>query len=195
MDIKLELIKKISSNKNSITAIFYNEKLNIIVSSDNNSVFVRSFYDFEFLSYFDIKKSEDDNNDDIIVDIKMSNYDLIYILINKGNKGNTHYQLKGYSLNGICFGEYEEKITNFELTKEGRVLVGLSNLGLVNVLDPINFKVLFSRFIISSEDENNCLFYHFYFEQPNIIFFGFKDNEGSKIRLIMLNKEEIKYFI
>ena len=117
---------------------------------------------------------------------------IIYILINKGNN---NYKLKGYSLNGICFGEYEGKITNFELTKEGRILVGLANMGLVNVLDPINFNVLFSRFIISSDDENECLFYHFYFEKPNIIFFGFKDQEGSKIRLIMLNKDEIKYFI
>jgi hypothetical protein len=39
------------------------------------------------------------------------------------------------------------------------------------------------------------LFYHFYFEWPNIIFFGFKDQEGSKIRLITLNKDEIKFFI
>ena len=132
------------------------------------------------------------DGEELIVDIKLSNYDFIYILINKGNN---NYKLKGYSLNGICFGEYEGKITNFELTKEGRILVGLANMGLVNVLDPINFNVLFSRFIISSDDENECLFYHFYFEKPNIIFFGFKDQEGSKIRLIMLNKDEIKYFI
>ena len=190
--IKLKLLKQINSNKNSITAILYNERLNIVISSDNNSVIIRSFYDFEFLSYFDIKKDEGNNSDELIVDIKVSNYDLVYILINKGNN---NYKLKGYSLNGICFGEYEGKITNFELTKEGRVLVGLANMGIVNVLDPITFNVLFSRFIISSVDENECLFYHFYFEKPNIIFFGFKDQEGSKIKLIMLNKEEIKYFI
>ena len=167
MKIKLQLIKKINSNKNSITALLYNERLNIVISSDNNSVIIRSYYDFEFLSYFDISKDKNhnNNNDELIVDIKVSNYDLVYILINKGNN---NYKLKGYSLNGIYFGQYEGKITNFELTNEGRVLVGLANLGIVNVLDPITFKVLYSRFIISSENENECLFYHFYFERPNI---------------------------
>ena len=194
LNVKMKLIKKICSNNNSITAILYNENLNIIISADNNSVIIRSFYDFEFLTYIDMSEDEEKekNNDEIIVDIKVSTYDLVYILINKGNN---NYKLKGYSLNGICFGQYEGKITNFELTTGGKVLVGLANMGIVNVLDPINFKVLYSRFIISSEDENDCLFYHFYFEKPNIIFFGFKDKEGSKIKLIVLNNGEIKYFI
>ena len=194
LDIKLKLIKKINSNNTSITAILYNERLNIIISADNNTVIIRNFSDFEFLTFFDVFGNENKNNnsDELIVDIKVSNYDLVYILINRGNN---NYKLKGYSLNGICFGEYEGKITNFDLTKEGRVLVGLANMGIVNVLDPINFNVLYSRFIISSEDENECLFYHFYFERPNIIFFGFKDKEGSKIKLITLDKGEIKYFI
>ena len=192
LNVKLKLIKQINSNNNSITSILYNERLNIIVSADNKTVIIRSFYDFEFLTYFNVFEKEDRNNDEIIVDIKISNYDFVYILINKGNN---NYKLKGYSLNGICFGEYEGKITNFELTKEGRVLVGLANMGIVNVLNPINFNVLYSRFIISNDNENGCLFYHFYFERPNIIFFGFKDQEGSKIRLITLNKDEIKFFI
>ena len=195
LKIKLKLIKKINSNNTSITAIVYNERLNIIISSDNNSAIIRSFYDFEFLTYINIHENEkiaDNNNEELVVDIKISNYDLVYLLINKGNN---NYKLKGYSLNGICFGEYEGKITNFELTKEGRVLVGLADMGIVNVLDPIGFNVLYSRFIITSDDDTECLFYHFYFEKPNIIFFGFKDQEGSKIRLIMLNKGEIKFFI
>ena len=192
LNVKLKLIKQINSNNNSITSILYNERLNIIVSADNKTVIIRSFYDFEFLTYFNVFEKEDINNDEIIVDIKISKYDFVYILINQGNN---NYKLKGYSLNGICFGEYKGKITNFELTKEGRVLVGLANMGIVNVLNPINFNVLYSRFIISNDNENECLFYHFYFERPNIIFFGFKDQEGSKIRLITLNKDEIKFFI
>jgi hypothetical protein len=195
LNIKLKLIKKINSNNKSITAIAYNQRLNIVISSDKNTVMIRSFYDFEFLNFFDINDKNDVNNtDDTIVDIKISNYDYIYVLINKGNDNNI-FKLKGYSLNGICFGEYKENITNFELTKEGRILVGISNYGIVNVLDPINFKVLFSRFIIPSQIENECLFYHFEFESPNLIFFGFKDKEGSKIRLTVLNNDEIKNFI
>jgi hypothetical protein len=194
-NIKLNLVKKIKSNNNSITAIVYEERLNIIISSDNNTAIIRSFHDFEFLTYINIYENEIPKNtydEELVVDIKISNYDLVYILINRGNN---NYKLKGYSLNGICFGEFEGKITNFELTKEGKVLVGLADMGLLNVLDPIDFKVLYSRFIISSDDDTECMFYHFYFEKPNIIFFGFKDQEGSKIKLIMLNKGEIKFFL
>ena len=187
LNINLKLIKKINSNNNSITSIVYNEQLNIIAASDKNTVIIRSFYDFEFLSYINVSKNEENNEDDIIVDIKISNYDLLYVLINKGND---NYKLKGYSLNGICFGQFEEKITNFDLTDDGKILVGLANVGVVNVLNPINFKLIFSRYI----NQNECLFYHFYFEKPNILYFGFKDKEGSKIRLIVLNSEEIKYF-
>lgn len=194
LKIKLKLLKKINSNNSSITAIAFSSRLNIVISADKTTAIIRSFYDFEFLTYINIHDEEktsdasNDNSNELIVDIKISNYDFIYLLINKGNN---NYKLKGYSLNGICFGQYEEKITNFELTKGGKVLVGLADIGFVNVLDPIDFHVLYSRFIISNE----CLFYHFYFEKPNIIFFGLKDEEGSKIKLIKLDQSEIKFFI
>ena len=60
-----------------------------------------------------------------VVDVKCSNYDFVYVLINKGK--NKLQEIKGYSLNGICFGKYEEKITNFEITREGRILIGLAD--------------------------------------------------------------------
>lgn len=167
--------------------MLYNKKLNIIIAADNNTVVIRSFYDFEFLTYIDINST---NPEETIVDVKCSNYDFVYVLINKGNNCQ---ELRGYSLNGICFGTYKENITNFEITTEGKILVGLADKGMIYVLNPINFKTIFSRFIISGE--GNCYFYHFYFEEPNIIFLGFKDKEGAKIKIIQLNKDEIKTFI
>ena len=192
LNTKLKLIKKVNSNYDSITSILYNEQLNIIISSDKNTVMIRSFYDFEFLIFFNINDNNNNNEkneNEIIINIKVSSYDLLYVLINKGNDD---YILKGYSLNGIYFGKYEEKITNFDLTEEGRVIVGLSNFGLINILDPISFKVIFSRFVIPNEE---CYFYNFYFEKQNILFFGYKDKEGSKIRIVALNNDEIKYFM
>ena len=185
LSTKIKLIKKVKSNKNNITAMHYNKKLNIIITADNNSIVIRSFYDFEFLTFIDI---DDIKNDETIVDIKCSNYDFIYVLINKDKN---LQELKGYSLNGICFGKIQEDITNFELTKEGKILIGLANKGWINVLHPINFKTIYSRFIVLNE----AYFYHFYFEEPNIIFLGFKDKEGAKIKIIQLNKDEIKTFI
>ena len=186
---KIKLLKKIKSNYSSITTILYNEQLNIIISSDRNTVSIRSFHDFEFLVHFNIYDDNKTKDDYIIVDVKLSCYDLLYILINKGN--NDHI-LKGYSLNGICFGKYEEKITNIDVTDGGRVIVGLANSGLINVLNPIDFKIIFSRFIIGNEE---CLFYNFYFEKPNILFFGYKDKDGSKIRIVVLNNDDIRYFL
>ena len=188
LNLKLKLLKKVKSNNDSITAIVYNEQLNIVASSDKNTVIIRSFYDFEFLTYININDNNSNENG-IIVDIKISNYDLLYILISKDNDLNCI--LKGYSINGICFGQYKEKITNFDLTDEGRVIVGLANLGMVYVLNPINFKLIYSRFLISKE----CLFFQFYFEKPNILFLGYKDKDGSKIRIDVLNKDEMKQFI
>ena len=188
LNLELKQIKMINSNQNAITSLIYNEQLNIVISSDNNTVIIRSFYDFEFLTFFDV--GEDEN--DTIVDIKVSNYDLIYVLINKGND---NYKLKGYSLNGICFGEYNDKIINFELTEEGKIIVLLAKIGMINVLNPINFEPIFYRFIVGSENENEFLFYHFYYEKPNVIYFGMKDNEGSKIKVCVLDSEEMKLFI
>ena len=187
MNTKIKLIKKVKSNKNNITAMLYNKKLNIVIIADNNTIVIRSFYDFEFLTYIDTNNL---SNEETIVDVKCSNYDFIYTLINKGNN---YQEIRGYSLNGICFGKYEEKITNFEITSAGKILVGLADKGMINVLNPVTFQNLFSRFIVSNDIE--YYFYHFYFEEPNIIFLGFKDNEGAKIKIIQLNNDEIKTFI
>ena len=51
------------------------------------------------------------------------------------NKGNNCQELRGYSLNGICFGTYKENITNFEITTEGKILVGLADKGMIYVLN------------------------------------------------------------
>ena len=187
LNIKLKLIKKVKSNKNNITSMIYNKKLNIVISTDNNSIVIRNFYDFEFLTYIDIS---DIKSEETIVDVKCSNYDFVYVLIHKG--GNIQ-ELRGYSLNGICFGKYEDKITNFELTKEGKILVGFAEKGMIGVLNPITFKNIHFRFVEGKDTK--FYMYHFYFEEPNILYIGFKDNEGAKIKIIQLNNDEIKTFI
>jgi len=167
--------------------MIYNKKLNIIIIADNNSIVIRSFYDFEFLTYININ---DLNHEETIVDIKCSNYDFVYVLIYKGDN---LQELRGYSLNGICFGKYQERITNFDVTKEGKLLVGLPEKKMIDVLNPITFGGVCSRFVLG--DDVGCSFYHFYFEEPNIIFIGFRDKEGTKIKIIQLSRDEIKNFI
>ena len=64
---------------------------------------------------------------------------------------------------------------------------------MIDVLDPIAFKGVCSRFVFGGDVD--CSFYHFYFEEPNIIFIGFRDKEGTKIKIIQLSRDEIKNFI
>ncbi len=71
----------------------------------------------------------------------------------------------------------------------------MTNYGLIHILDPISFNMITSRFILTGKEDNECLFYHFLFESPNIIIFGLKDKEGTKIRSVVLGNEEIKQFI
>ena len=187
LNINLQLVKKVKSNKNSITAILYNKKLNIIISSDNNSVVIRSFYDFEFLTYIYINDIE---IEETIIDVKCSINDFIYILINKGNN---YKEIKGYSLNGICFGENKDRISNFQLTKNGKILVGLTDKGIIASLHPITFKYIHCKFI--NVTETKSYLYHFYFEEPNKIFLGINNIEEDKVKIIELINDEVKAFI
>ena len=43
------------------------------------------------------------------------------------------------------------------------------------------------------KEEN--IFYHFYFEMPNIIYLGIKDKDSTRIQFFSLDLEEEKYFI
>jgi len=52
---------------------------------------------------------------------------------------------------------------------------------------------MYVKFILNNEIDGN--FYHFYFDEPNILFIGYKDKEESKIKIIQLNEYEIKNFI
>ena len=71
--------------------------------------------------------------------------------------------------------------------------MGFADKGMIGVLNPITFKDIYFRFIRGKDDK--FYMYHFYFEEPNILYIGFKDNEGAKIKIIQLNNDEIKTFI
>ena len=62
----------------------------------------------------------------------------------------------------------------------------MTNYGLINILDPISFNMIHSRFILSGKENNECLFYQFLFESPNIIIFGLKKEE-KKSKVVTLD--------
>jgi hypothetical protein len=120
-DFILNRICKIKSNNNSITCLEYNEKLNILLSSDNNSVIIRNYYNLSFLAHIKIQNNLNNDNYYLcnIINIKISNSNLIYVLI-KGQKMN---ELHCYTLNGTFCCKTEGYFYEFELTKTGNVIV------------------------------------------------------------------------
>ena len=120
-NFNLNRICKIKSNNNSITCLEYIEKLNILLSSDNNSVIIRNYYNFSFLAHIQIKNNLSKDNYILcnIINIKISNSNLIYVLI-KGQKIN---ELHCYTLNGTFCCKAEGYFSEFDLTKKGNVVV------------------------------------------------------------------------
>ena len=177
---KIELLSNIKSNNSNITCILNNEKLGILISCNKNNIIIRKNYDFEFLNYI---KIEGENT--CIVDIKISCFDYLYALVNINNSDD--FELQGYTLNGLYFGKYKGKISNFEFTKSGKIIIGEVDNGRIKILDPINFKQLYCKIISNNENDR---YFHFHFEKPDIIYFGSNNEKQSKIKIIQLNDDE-----
>ena len=185
---ELKLLLIIKSNKNPITCLEYNEKLNIILSCDNNTFILHKNYDFEYLNSIKIKN--ENNLKKYIVDVKISDYELIYVCIYIENYN--IYELQGYTLNGTYFGKYEGNISNFEFTKTGKIIISEINKSIIKIIDPVQLNEIYSKINIDT-DENN--YPYFIFEKPNILYYGLNNNSYSKIKIFYLEQDEEKYFL
>ena len=185
---ELILLLIIKSNRNAITCLNFNEKLNIIISCDLNTIMIRKNYDFEYLVSFEIENKEQLKKS--IIDIKISDYDFIYVSLYI--EDNDAYELQGFTLNGNYFGKYNGCFSNFEISQTGKIIIGDINKQIIRILNPINFEEIFSQIIVTN-NEGNC--FHFHFEKPNIIYYGIKDKNESKIIIIYLEEKDEKKFL
>ena len=185
---KLELLSLLKSNKNSITCLTHNEKLNIIISSDINNMIIRKSHDFEFLVSINIENK--DKLRKSIVDVKISEYDFIYAMI--FIEDTESYELQGFTLNGTYFGKYSGNISNFQISQNGKIIVGSKDKPILRVLDPVNFTEIFYKMFPISED---YIYYQFYYDKPNVIYFGIKDNDSTRIKILFLDIDDEIYFL
>ena len=177
----------IKSNKGSITSLIFNERYNIIVSADNNTLMIRKNYDFEYLT--SIKIENEDHLKKCIVDIKISEYDMLYASVFVEDRN--AYELQGFSLNGTFFNKYKGNFSNFEINRKGKIIVSEINKPILKILDPINFNEIYSKdFSI-----DGSTFFHFEFQKPNILYYGVKENDTTKIKIVYLEQNEEKFFI
>ena len=184
---ELEIIELIKSNKNSITCLGYNEKINIVISCDIDTIMIRKNYDFEYLHSINIENEEKYKK--YIVDVKISDYNFLYVLIHIEEKNS--YELQGFTMNGTYFGKYCGNISNFEISQSGKIIIGDINKPNIKILDPTNLNEIYYK-ILDKNEENR--FYHFYFEKPNIIYYGVSDKDSTRIKIIFLDKDDEKYF-
>ena len=116
-------ITKIAKAHNSyIQGILFVKRLNIIISySEEGQIVINNAFDFKFINIIDVGENF------YINDIKISEYDLIYVYCT--NKENEFDYIKCYSLNGLKFTELktEKKIINF-FVYETLVVVYENNL-------------------------------------------------------------------
>ena len=113
----------IAHNYCLITSIHYNERHNIILSSDvKGFLYIRKYYDFEFLTQIQINNS----NFCFINKIFVNNYDLIYTVNYNSVKFKNYICL--YSINGILL---EQSKTSFcidtAILKNGKIIFNILN--------------------------------------------------------------------
>jgi hypothetical protein len=186
--VELELLLLIKSNNKSVTCLAYNEKINIIVSCDSNTIMLRKNYDFEYLSTIDIENK--DNFKKYIVDVKISDYNFLFALIYVEEKD--IYELQGYTMNGTYFGKYAANISTFQITKTGKIIVAYLNEPIIRVLNPVNFTEYYMR---AFKIKGNNTYFDFYFESPNTIYYGIRDNESTRIKILFIDQYEEMYFL
>ena len=176
-NFKLKKHLEIKSNKSAILSIEYNQKLNILLCSDYNSILIRGYYDFQFSTYIKIK--EDKISINKIIKTKVFNYNLIYVLA-KLNEQNS-YELHCYSLNGTFYKKIEGNFNDFKITKTGDIIINnLNNKELIFYKGCHLDKLFQKKFKFINED---TYISSFDFEDPNILYLC-----NIKKEMISINK-------
>ena len=187
IDLKLDKIQAIKSNNICITCLEYNQKMNIILSSDSIEIILRNYYNLEFLAHIKINKN---NCLYKSINLKISNYNLIYVLIEI--KKNFLYELHCYTLNGTYVCKKEGNFPDFELTNSGNIIIPDLDNRLIKVLRAYDLFLLHSNsypFI-----KNNKNQFHIFYENANNIYLSIEEKGCTQIKKLQVNKNKEIYF-
>ena len=103
------------AHKNSVNLIYYSNLLDLIISSGDDKIYIRKYYDLSLLSVINIENI-------ICTDLKIS---LCYLYILFYDESKKSFIIKIYSVNGILVAESDYGlINNIDCDKEGNILVG-----------------------------------------------------------------------
>ena len=158
---KFKIIKKIKAHISFIQGILYVKRLNIIISySEESQITINNAYSFNIINIIELGEKY------YIKDIKISDYDLMYIYCY--NNLNNKELIKCYSLNGIKIStlKQDKKINNFFVKEELIVVYENNIIELFNLYD-LKSKALLTINPDDKEDkkdniiENNIVFCDF----------------------------------
>ena len=126
----IQIINSVKAQNSLIKGIVYNEKLNIIITwNDEGVISIINDYSFNFLNIIDLGINYD------IREILISKYDLLYV--NCYDIENKEYKINCYSLNGIQATYYYSrvKIINFYVDETINIIIENRNIVNYNCCD------------------------------------------------------------
>lgn len=175
---KLKFIDSILAHFCPIEIIEINTRLNIIITCGNdNIIFIRKLYDFEFLTEFKIPAGYE------IKLIKISSINLIYVLCNFINKKKvTKSIIFGYTLNGIKFTEaIFDVINNICFTQNNDLILGFYHSNCLKICKGSNLSTIIEKSL-------------FFFAKEIKVIYWFEKLQNKKIK-ILFNLEKNNYII
>ena len=158
---KFKIVKKVKAHNSFIQGILYVKRLNIILSySEESQITINNAYSFNIINIIELGDKY------YIKDIKISDYDLMYIYCY--NHLSNKEQIKCYSLNGIKIAtlKQDKKINNYFVNDE-LIVVYENNLIELFKLYDLKSKAIFTINPDDKEDkkdkniENNIVFCDF----------------------------------
>ena len=185
----MEIKYQIKAHFSEVVCLHYCERLNVLVTADRNTVTLRNLYNLKYLTNINLSLGQDST----VIDVKISTFDLLYILVNLN--GGDDSELLLYTVNGVYLNKTTGKINNFDFTTNGRVLVGFYDRNYFSVLDGVNFKKISSK-NIHVESPNAYNYFTFeYDNESKMIYSGMNNREGSCIKCVKITNKEEMYFL
>ena len=122
---KITIIKEFYAHNCMISCIYYNERHDIVISSDIKGIlYIRKYYDFQLINKIIINK----NRTSFINKIFLNEYDII-CAINYNIYKNKNY-ISFYSINGLLLEESKNKIIiDTSFLKNGKLIFNCLNEG------------------------------------------------------------------
>ena len=126
-EIKIEHKREYIAHKNCVNGIYYSELLDLIISSGDDKIYIRKYYDLSLLSIINAENNS-------CIELKISHCYFYILFFNEKRKS---YIIKVFSMNGILVGQSDYGlINNIDIDKEGNILVGYFKNHKIDIFNP-----------------------------------------------------------